>query len=1214
MSISFTRMILTAITWMGTVGASFAVEHLVPPPRTLAEVEAMLAQTPPTPAERTLEVVLLAGPKDHGLFEHDYPLWQKRWKVLLGGVESGDEPIVNAFGAPLPLGEGDLTGAEGVHVTTAWQWPSPEQWKVADLVVMFSGPAWDPAHLAELDQFLQRGGGFVVVHMALWQDSPELAALIGLAKQPQTLFRHGPVRLELTDPKHPICVGLPPAIDLVDESYFNFQGDSSTIEVLATCPETRPGEQQVRNEPMFWTFRRGKGRVFVCIPGHFMWTFDDPCFRMLLLRGMAWAAGESPYRFDPLVLRGARVLRPAELEAPKAEDPDLLLWLDAGDRDTLTIDDAGRVSAWRNKVGGSHQVVTASGDQRPLWVASALGNRAAVRFDGNDDVLKDTGFKQSVDEWTLLLVTVPRSNRGTGIPDGFHGFFSANSPGGADYVTGMTIDMGGAESDRFHCLNVESAKGFGAANLLFAASNFGEGRVLAVATDQRQTTLYAESEPQLLRPANDSPISLAEIRIGSRFYHSTGETGFVDADIAEVLLYKTSLAPDRIGALSTHLQAKYGVGSLVVSDVPTTLDDALATLAEYQWAQSRLPLEPIDAIVRSGNRDAIADLERRLAAVLKGGVSPGAADYIARRLAIIGTESSVEALALLLGDESLAAIACDALQEIPAAGAGEALLSALPAATGMTRLAILQAVGNRRETRAVDELLPLLDSDDRQLADAAATALATIGDARAAEPLLKRRELYTAALLTLADRLVISDQAAAAGPIYAQLEKDSSDAVRAAVLAGRVAAEPAQAPLHLVGALRGENNRLRGQAAAIVARECSEAVAAEVLGQFASLPAAAQEVLLGQRWTRFPAQGRLAALSGIGSRDGAVRCAALALLALVGQADDVALLSRIAADRGKEAESQAARQTLRHLVAEGCDEALLTRLAAAPDAEQIEMIRTARDRRTAGAVPRLLELTGSPEVATRMAALEALETLGDASTAGQLIPRLLTAKTAQERYAAERAVWQCAERGKDVEHRVDPLLQAYREGSAAERAVLLPVLGRMGGGKALDLIHAAGKDRNEGVRAASVQALANWPDATVANELLELAQNADQPSYRIWALRGYIRTITLPGARTAEETLGLLERALPLATRPDELRLILDRLPAVVTGRSLEIAMKYVEDPTLGASAVVAAAQLAEALLPSSPDLVREAIPKILKVTNDPIVRARLQRAISKPM
>ena len=83
----------------------------------------------------------------------------------------------------------------------------------------------------------------------------------------------------------------------------------------------------------------------------------------------------------------------------------------------------------------------------------------------------------------------------------------------------------------------------------------------------------------------------------------------------------------------------------------------------------------------------------------------------------------------------------------------------------MTRLAILQAVGNRREAKAVDGLLPLLDNDDRQLADAAATALASIGDARAVEPLLKRSELYTATLLTLAARLVINDQAAAAGPI-----------------------------------------------------------------------------------------------------------------------------------------------------------------------------------------------------------------------------------------------------------------------------------------------------------------------------------------------------------------------------------------------------------------------------------------------------------------
>ena len=47
--------------------------------------------------------------------------------------------------------------------------------------------------------------------------------------------------------------------------------------------------------------------VVVSIPGHFAWTFDDPLFRVLLLRGIAWAAREPVDRFNDLVTPGARV-------------------------------------------------------------------------------------------------------------------------------------------------------------------------------------------------------------------------------------------------------------------------------------------------------------------------------------------------------------------------------------------------------------------------------------------------------------------------------------------------------------------------------------------------------------------------------------------------------------------------------------------------------------------------------------------------------------------------------------------------------------------------------------------------------------------------------------------------------------------------------------------------------------------------------------------
>ena len=60
-------------------------------------------------------------------------------------------------------------------------------------------------------------------------------------------------------------------------------------------------------QPTFWTVERGRGRVFVSIPGHYSWTFDDPMFRTLLLRGIAWSARRDVDRFNNLVTLDARV-------------------------------------------------------------------------------------------------------------------------------------------------------------------------------------------------------------------------------------------------------------------------------------------------------------------------------------------------------------------------------------------------------------------------------------------------------------------------------------------------------------------------------------------------------------------------------------------------------------------------------------------------------------------------------------------------------------------------------------------------------------------------------------------------------------------------------------------------------------------------------------------------------------------------------------------
>src|SRR5262249_38189589 len=147
-----------------------------------------------------------------------------------------------------------------------------------------------------------RGGGLVFLHWAVngGKAAAALAERIGLAGAAGMKYRHGPLELAFPDATHPVTRGFGKA-RFVDESYWQMVGDPKKITVLATAVE----EGQPR--PLLWTLQRGKGRVFVSILGHYTWTFDDPLFRVLALRGMAWAAGEPADRWTHLATVGARV-------------------------------------------------------------------------------------------------------------------------------------------------------------------------------------------------------------------------------------------------------------------------------------------------------------------------------------------------------------------------------------------------------------------------------------------------------------------------------------------------------------------------------------------------------------------------------------------------------------------------------------------------------------------------------------------------------------------------------------------------------------------------------------------------------------------------------------------------------------------------------------------------------------------------------------------
>jgi len=253
-----------------------------PKPRDRKEVEAVLAGAPSPPEKtRQLRVVLVAGKKDHGPGEHDYPAWQKAWAAL-------------------------FKMADKVDVVTAWEWPEADEFRKADVMVFFQHGDWDGKRAADIDAFLERGGGLVYVHWAVdgRDNVADFAKRIGLASHGGKIkYRHGPLDLEFSTAKrHPIARNFD-RLKLVDESYWMLTGDLPADRVLATQVEDKEAR------PLFWTTEPAKGRVFVSIPGHYSWTFDDPMFRVLLLRGIAWAAREPVDRFNELVWPGADVAK-----------------------------------------------------------------------------------------------------------------------------------------------------------------------------------------------------------------------------------------------------------------------------------------------------------------------------------------------------------------------------------------------------------------------------------------------------------------------------------------------------------------------------------------------------------------------------------------------------------------------------------------------------------------------------------------------------------------------------------------------------------------------------------------------------------------------------------------------------------------------------------------------------------------------------------------
>ncbi len=567
--------------------------------------------------------------------------------------------------------------------------------------------------------------------------------------------------------------------------------------------------------------------------------------------------------------------------------------------------------------------------------------------------------------------------------------------------------------------------------------------------------------------------------------------------------------------------------------------------------------------------------------------------FLIRQLQLAGKDEAVTPLSRYLSDERLCGPAAQALVTIGTPGAGKAFLKVLPEVSGSNRVTLIQALGQLRSKAAVKTLLEHTAADDPDTRQVALYALANIGDPAAAEVLAEAARTDSASKGVQAaspggihsDNYVLFAQRLAEGGRKRQcvaicrelLASPLEYNARAAALSTLVTVLGGDALDDLLNAMDTGNAQLQGAALALADRIPGR----RATGRWVARLEKAQPEVQAKIVTMLGRRGDSAALRAVQQAlkdaDPGVRLAAIpALVRLAGDdaAGDFIEAFQVA---DQPAEVAALKEALLRLP----DRTILTvvaqALSEAPSAAQITLLEILAERGGEDQLETVFKHTRARDEGVRLAAIDALGYLGGEGDMPRLLDLLLKARGDGERAAAQRAAVTVANRIPDPERRSDHVLALLDKTTGEQRAHLLRVLGRIGGSRALENIRKATRSNDPVLKDAAIRALANWPDVSAADDLLDIIRGSDDLTHQVLALRGYVNIIDTADLPPGKK-IRYLKDALAVVRRPEDKKLIISGLGKVPALESLKLMSAYLNDEDLQAEAAFAVVNIAQGL------------------------------------
>lgn len=647
---------------------------------------------------------------------------------------------------------------------------------------------------------------------------------------------------------------------------------------------------------------------------------------------------------------------------------------------------------------------------------------------------------------------------------------------------------------------------------------------------------------------------------------------------------------------------------------------AISQLKAFRPGGSDAVFGEIDQWVNQSRSDPQRRQEaaRDLAGVLQSDASFDAKEFACRELIIVGTEDQVPALTGLLTDEALAHYALMALARIPGPKVNDALLAALPHATGRTQLEIMDTLGERQVPAAVPLLTTGLQSTDLAVVDAAATALAKINSAPAVAALRQaygpaagaRRLTLGRALLRSADGLQASGRSGLA--IYNLLgEKDGPPELKAAALRGMMQANVAGSLPRLLDALREDDTPVQRMAVSLIRGMDSPAVSRSLAAGLPGLSTTGKLLALSILSDRGDAAASPAVAALTRSPESSVRAAAINTLGAIGNSSALPPLLDLAST-GSTDDRTLALASLSRLRGAGIDTKLVTMLNGAQPAVQVALIQAIGQRHVTTAALRLLQAAQSPQPEVSDAAVRVLQDLGGPAQVPGLLDRMLAVpEGARDTLMATLAA--IARRSPDEATRTGSMVSHLdKVSTGADQADLLTLLGMVGGPTALDRLSKAAFNGPSDVRLAALSQLAEWPTDEPLPDLLKAAGAAPDAKLRAIALRGYTAMIGQNEQRPPDETVALYRQAAVLATTPDQKRTILSGLAKVPSPAALVEASGYLTDAALRPEAELAVVAIANNISGADPEGARKALEPIAASSALPDTRTHARAALDQ--